>query len=95
MGPIRVNRPDHSWNANAIANYLGPYKMKVKYAKHQHPSYKYKKAAYVSNDFFREAMRKWNIMWVKLNGNKEQPQAVKDKISKPKFDRKEREIWNN
>lgn len=49
----------------------------------------------VSGQKLRNSLRKWNVLWVQLNRNKQQPNAVKEKISKPKFDKKEREIWNN
>ena len=74
---------------------MGPYKIKMKYSKNIHYSYKYKKTNMVRNEFLRDRMKDWNIFWVKLNWNKSQPSAVTDKISKPKFDRKERHIWNN
>jgi len=39
--------------------------------------------------------RKWNIFWVRMNGNKLYSDGVKEKIKEPKFDKKERVIWNN
>lgn len=62
--------------------------------KDMHPSFHHNK---VNNDSeaIRKGYRKWNIFWTRLNRNKVQPDAVTDKISKPKFDRKETEIWNN
>ncbi|MEQ8238752.1 MAG: hypothetical protein RIA69_06045 [Cyclobacteriaceae bacterium] len=59
-----------------------------------HPSSVYK-SSLAFNMSSEEVFRKWNVIWSRLDGNKVQPPSVKDKIDKPKFDRKETDIWNN
>ncbi|MEQ8470164.1 MAG: hypothetical protein RIC35_03220 [Marinoscillum sp.] len=77
----------------SIANYTGTYKQKSISQKKMHPSAKHL-TANQDSDAVRSGIRKWNIFWNRLNRNKVQPDAVTDKISKPKFDRKEAKIWN-
>ncbi|MEM7297617.1 MAG: hypothetical protein AAF391_05060, partial [Bacteroidota bacterium] len=86
----------------AIANYYhytsqweGDIKVKRKTRGDQHPSSNYNYAMRFSNPNVREALRKWNIFWYRLNGNKQFSKGVKKKVSEPKFDKKERVIWNN
>lgn len=89
-------RPDLSAKSIQLSRYLGPYKFKPKKAgRNTHPSYRYKKSVLVANDTVREGLRRWNIFWTGFNRNSEASKGVRKKISKPKFDRKEREIWNN
>lgn len=75
------------------SEYSGNIKMKSLYQSRMHPSAKHLKANQ-SNDDIRTGLRKWNIFWTRLNRNKPQPDAVTDKVKKPKFDRKEADIWN-
>lgn len=76
------------------ANFSGNFKRKWISEKDMHPSFHHNK---VNSDsrVVRKGLRKWNVFWTRLNRNKVQPDAVTDKISKPKFDRKEADIWNN
>ncbi|MFY0605557.1 MAG: hypothetical protein JXR10_02510 [Cyclobacteriaceae bacterium] len=74
-------------------SYTGDFKLKWIKHNEMHPSSKYHKANQ-NSEMLRNSMRKRNLMWSRLNRNKQQPNAVTDKISKPKFDRKEAEIWN-
>lgn len=76
------------------SGYTGDYKRKWIRQHEMHPSSNYSRANQDS-EMVRESLRKWNILWTRINRNKEQPDAVTDKISKPKFDRKEAEIWND
>lgn len=78
----------------AAASYSGDFKLKWIQSKSMHPSSNYTHATQDSQAI-RESLRKWNILWVRLNRNKVQPDAVTDKISKPKFDRQEKDIWND
>ncbi|MEQ9051751.1 MAG: hypothetical protein RLP11_15675, partial [Marinoscillum sp.] len=59
-----------------------------------HPSANYTKANQDS-EMIRNSMRKWNLFWTRVNRNKQQPNAVTDTTLKPKFDRKEAQIWND
>ena len=39
--------------------------------------------------------RDWNLFWVNLGPSTHTPEGIKEKVSPPKFDKKERKIWNN
>ena len=96
-GPIKSvieNKDQYKSSSSETSSYQGLVKNKWSKKKDMHPSAKYHSAMNVSNDQLREAMRKWNIFWVRMNRNKEMPDGVKEKVSKPKFDKKETEIWN-
>ncbi|MFY0599868.1 MAG: hypothetical protein JXR03_09365 [Cyclobacteriaceae bacterium] len=75
-------------------SFVGDYKYTWKKTKYMHPSSKHRNDK-VSTELARDGLRKWNIFWAKVDGNEEEPKGVKKKVSKPKFDRKEAEIWNN
>jgi hypothetical protein len=81
--------------SNEISSYKGEFKLKGVKGSNLHPSSKYHYSLTVSNESIRDGMRKWNVLWNRVYGNNAQPDAVTDKISTPKFDKKEREIWNN
>lgn len=89
-------KPDLGPSSIRMSKYMGPLKLKpVKPGKNLHPSYRYKKSVFVANENVRSGLRKWNIFWTGFARNSESPKGVRKKASKPKFDRKEREIWNN
>jgi hypothetical protein len=92
-GPIRL--PLY-WPLESLdeAEFSGNFKKNWVKKNSMHPSAVYKKANFDS-ELIRDGMRTWNVLWTRLNRNKQQPDAVTDKISKPKFDRKEAEIWND
>jgi hypothetical protein len=48
-----------------------------------------------SHPNIRKMFRKWNIFWVRVNGNKEESNGVKASVRTPKFDKNEKDIWNN
>lgn len=75
-----------------LANYKGTYKEKWINTRKMHPSAAHKNANY-SQEWVRESLRKWNIFLARTNRNKVQPDAVRDSVLKPKFDRKEAKIW--
>lgn len=75
-------------------SYLGDFKMDWKKTKNMHPSFSHHNADQ-SLEVMRESMRKWNIFWVRLNTNQVDPKGVKEKVEKPKFDKKEVDIWND
>lgn len=60
-----------------------------------YPSANYISAKYYKSRTVREVKRKFNVIWVRMHGNKIQPDAVKKKSKKAKFDKDEIEIWNN
>ena len=95
-GGIRISKNMYKKGDGDLANYLGPYKIKVAKVKGDlHPSHRYKKTVLIKSDFAKMGYRKWNVFWAGISRNPEEPKGVKEKISKPKFDKKEREIWNN
>ena len=60
-----------------------------------HPSVNYLTAKNIPIKFVRKGLRKWNIFWVRLNDSKIQPNGIRKVAKKPKFDKKEKDIWNN
>lgn len=76
-----------------VADYKGDLKLKSLHNRDMHPSAKHLQANQDS-ELVRNSLRKWNIFWTRVNRNKAQPDAVTKKVSKPKFDRKEADIWN-
>lgn len=60
-----------------------------------HPSVNYLTAKNIPMKLVRKGLRKWNIFWVRLNEGKLYPKGVHKVAKKPKFDRKEKDIWNN
>ena len=80
----------------SIMYYKGPYTAKIDRPKNGHPSSAHLRVQYSSSGFVEDTMRSWSIATGRVShGNNSQPAAVTDKVSKPKFDRKEREIWHN
>lgn len=61
----------------------------------QHPSSNYHMAMKFNNPKIRKMFRKWNIFWTRINGNSQNSKGVKSPEKEPKFDKKERVIWNN
>ncbi|UXX79771.1 hypothetical protein N7E81_01435 [Reichenbachiella carrageenanivorans] len=68
---------------------------KMRKKRDMHPSANYLSAKYYKSRTVRNTKRKFNVMWVRMYGNKTQPDAVKKKTKKAKFDKDEIEIWNN
>lgn len=60
-----------------------------------HPSFAHTGAKYKTSGLLRDGMQKFNILWVRVNGNKSQPKGVYKKSKKLKYDKDETEIWNN
>ncbi|MEO9475462.1 MAG: hypothetical protein ABJG41_07995 [Cyclobacteriaceae bacterium] len=89
----RYAKENRIYELNA-GSYTGDFKANWKNSKDMHPSFNHHNANQ-SIEVVRESMRKWNVFWVRINSNQEDPKGVKEKVSKPKFDRKESEIWNN
>lgn len=71
--------------------------MKVRHRRigDQHPSSNYHIAMRFNNPKVRKMFRKWNIFWTRINGNKQNSNGVNEPVKEPKFDKKERVIWNN
>ncbi|MEP1034023.1 hypothetical protein [Ekhidna sp.] len=73
----------------------GDMKVKNRRIGDQHPSSNYHMAMKFSNPKIRKMFRKWNIFWTRMNGNKQNSNGVNEPVKEPKFDKKERVIWNN
>ena len=73
----------------------GDIKVSRKASGDQHPSSNYHFATKFQNPQIRKMLRQWNIFLTRLNGNKQNSKGVKKPVEKPKFDKKERVIWNN
>ncbi|MEO9854154.1 MAG: hypothetical protein ABJE80_05985 [Reichenbachiella sp.] len=68
---------------------------KMRKGRDMYPSANYLSAKYYKSRTIRDVKRKFNVVWVRMHGNKIQPNAVKKKSKKAKFDKDEIEIWNN
>ncbi len=88
----RAEKENRIYELNA-GFYIGDFKTNWNKTKEMHPSFNHHNADQ-SMEMVRESLRKWNIFWVRVNSNEEDPKGVKEKVSKPKFDKKEAEIWN-
>ena len=80
---------------NPGADYGGNIKLSRRGPGDQHPSSNYHFAMKFTSPKVRKMFRKWNIFWVRVNGNKEASDGVKASVRSPKFDKKEKDIWNN
>lgn len=79
--------------AGKMADYTGGFKTPKRNNK-MHPSASYVYGMRASSQSQKELMRKLNVVWVRMNGNKAQPDSVKDRPEKLKFDKKEKDLWN-
>ncbi|MEO9968124.1 MAG: hypothetical protein ABJF11_20185 [Reichenbachiella sp.] len=89
-----TNRPVLFSPSAQMANYQSKTK-KMRKGRDMHPSANYLSAKYYKSRTVRDVKRKFNVVWVRMHGNKIQPDAVKKKSKKAKFDKDEIEIWNN
>lgn len=80
---------------NESSNFKGDWKLSKRGPGDQHPSSNYHFAMRFSNPSVRKMFRKWNVFWVRVNGNKEASKGVKASVRSPKFDKNEKDIWNN
>ena len=80
---------------NEASKFKGDWKLSKRGPGDQHPSSNYHFAMRFTNPGVRKMFRKWNVFWVRLNGNKEESKGVKASVRSPKFDKKEKDIWNN
>jgi hypothetical protein len=79
--------------AGKMAGYTGGFKT-PKRNNQMHPSASYVYGKRASSPSQKELFRKLNVLWVRVNGNKAQPDSVRDKPEKLKFDKKEKDLWN-
>ncbi len=78
--------------AERYAGYTGDFKIKKRKGD-IHPSVAYISGSKINSRKLRKEWRELNIVWVRINGNKEVAKGVKNEPDKPKYDKKEREIW--
>ncbi|MBU2915277.1 hypothetical protein KO526_14865 [Reichenbachiella agariperforans] len=77
-----------------LATYTGKVR-KLRKTSDMHPSARHLSAKGDDSRIVRDTKRKLNVSWVRMFGNQTQPDAVKDKVGKAKFDKDEKDIWNN
>ena len=75
--------------------YSGDTKYKRPKHKNMHPSVNYLKAKNITSKNIKKGLRKWSVFWVQLNPRKISPKGLRNVAKKPKFDKKEKDIWNN
>lgn len=80
---------------HASSMWEGNWKVNKRGVGEQHPSSNYHFAMKFSDPTVRELLRQWNVYWTRLYGTKQNSKGVKKPVDKPKFDKKERVIWNN
>ncbi len=80
---------------NITSNYRGDFKTRHFKIEDQHPdSYHYRYQKFNDPGIWK-ILKKWNVYWARLNGSTQLPKGVKESVKKPKFDRKEKSIWND
>ncbi len=69
--------------------------IRIRNVKHKdlHPSVSYLKGKQKSTYGQKEKLRKRKINWFRFRKNSDQPNSVKEKPAKPKYDSRESEIW--
>lgn len=88
------NNPEPKHLPGPYTDFTGKIR-KLRRGKNMHPSANYLYARYNQTRVIRDTKRKVNVVWVRMYGNQLQPDAVKKKSKKSKFDKDELEIWNN
>jgi hypothetical protein len=77
-----------------VHQYEGNIRLRFNNKENMHPSHVARRAKRMKSaeqvDRYRSFSRWWNRLW-----SKGQPKAVKDKPAKPRYDKKENEIWEN
>ncbi len=79
--------------AGRLADYTGGFKIK-KGKGDNHPSIAYISGRKINSRKLRKQWREFNIVLVRVTGNKEVAKGVKHGPDKPKYDKNERDIWN-
>ncbi len=75
------------------SNYQGNIKMSKKSIRNTHPSFKYNDGRDDSNEF-KKGLFNLRLFWAKLfKKNENQPQHLKSKERKPRFDKREQGLW--
>lgn len=82
------------WFAIQHSEYTGGHQKIKRRRGDIHPSVAYVSGKRINSRKLRKEWRELNIVWVRLHGNKEIAKGVKEGPDKPKYDKKERDIWN-
>ena len=82
-------------NASKAQVFQGNFKVKKNHGKNMHPSSKYTTSLHPRNSIKEKGRTfKFNIWWAKLfKKNQNQPTAVKEKTRKPRYDKREKDLW--
>jgi len=75
--------------------FAGNYKVRRTKGKDLHPSATYSGGRLKDPNKRNDLSRKWKLLLAKTKKNADQPKHLKNKYKKPKYDPKERDIWNN
>ncbi len=75
--------------------FAGNYKVRRNKGKDLHPSATYTGGRIKDSNKRDSLSRKWKLLVAKTKKNADQPKHLKNKGKKPKYDPKERDIWNN
>ena len=75
--------------------FAGNYKVRRTKGKDLHPSATYSGGRLKDPNKRNDLSRRWKLLLAKTRKNADQPKHLKNKNKKPKYDPKEREIWNN
>ena len=87
----QLTRPYTPW----LDDYAGNVKYKKTRHKNMHPGVNYYSTKNIGSKNIKKALRKWNVFWVQLNPRKINPKGLRNVVKKPKFDKREKDIWNN
>ncbi len=93
VGLVKKGKDITKKTSKVQAGFIGHTKLKFKKKKGMHPSYVFKMGSLKTTHDKKEAARKrWRWIHHKQK-NIDQPKAVKEKLKKPRYDTKERNIW--
>lgn len=75
--------------------FAGNYRIRRNKGRDLHPSANYTGGPIKKSEQSEALTRKWKLFWAKTKKNDDQPQHLKNKGKKPKYDPKERDIWHD
>lgn len=96
LGPYKFFGPDkkeYKKSNEDIAEYGNYVKLKRPHYKNMHPSVNHLIAKDVPSKLLRKGLRQWSVFWIRLNDGKIDPPGADNFSKKPKFDKRERHIW--
>lgn len=87
----KKTRPYTPW----IGLYSGFVKYKKPNHKNMHPSVNHLTAKNISSKGIKKGLRKWDNFWIRMNPKRINPPGMRKGAKKLKFDKREKNIWNN